>query len=234
LQEDADELESMLEFLRARGALGRFWPRLRSKPQQRDETINEVRVAKYLESLGHPVTDWNEPEDAPGYNVEFAVSSGGNRSAVVEVKSPGWEAELTEAERKQGRTRKPKYIGIRGGAAGPVLVIRRAVEKARPKFSGRVPSIVVVSDDCFLNLGEWGWGPLQMALIQNTLAYGDGHFNRSEYANLGAVCIFWTALYWGQRLEYKSLCLANPNAAQSAAVPTDLVAKLSTKRIACA
>lgn len=233
--EYADECESLLEFLHDHSALDRFWPRLRSKRQQRDEAINEVRAARYLESLGHPVTDWNEPEDAPGYNVEFAVSVGTNRSAFVEVKSPGWEAELTEEQRKQGRAQQPKYIGIQGGAAGPVQVIRRAVEKARPKFSGNAPSIVVVSDDCFLNLGEWGWGPLQMALLQKSIAYGDGLFHKSEFANLGAVCLFWNVLYLGKGLiEYKSLCLANPNAAQSAAVPADLVARLSTKRIACA
>ncbi len=221
----------MLEFLRDHSALDRFWPRLCSKKQQRDEAISEIRVARYLASVGYPVTDWNEPEDAPGHYVEFAISLGETRNALVEVKSPGWESELTEAERKQGRTKQPKYIGIQGGAAGPVQVIRRAVDKACPKFSGNMPSIVVVSDDCFLNLGEWGWGPLQMALLQKSIAYGDGLFHRSEYANIGAVCLFWPQAYWGKILQYKSLCMANPNAAQTAAVPVDMVARLSTKLI---
>jgi hypothetical protein len=234
-QEYADECESLLEFALDHGALNRFLPRLRAKKQQRDEAMNEIRVARYLASRGYPVTDWNEPEDAPGYNVEFAVALDAGSSAVVEVKSPGWEAELTDAQRKQGRARQPKYIGIEGGAAGPVQVIRRAVDKALPKFSGNVPSIVVVSDDCRVNLGEWGWGPLQMALLQKSAAWGDGLFHKSEYANLGAVCLFWEVLYVGRSLECKSLFMANPNAVPSAAVPADMVARLSTKPVsACA
>jgi len=229
-QDYADECESLLEFIRTRGALDRFWPRLCSKSQQRDETLNEIRVARHLEDAGYPVVDWNEPVDAPGYSVEFAVSLGQSPNGFVEVKSPGWEAELSDAERRQGRSRLPKYIGSRGGAAGPVQVIRRAVEKARPKFSGNAPSVVVVSDDCFLNLGEWGWGPLQMALSQRSIGWGDGLFHESKYANVGAVCLFWVASYWGRSLEYKSLCMTNPNAAR-AAVPSDFATRLSTKLV---
>jgi hypothetical protein len=226
-QDFADECESLLGFLQNHGALDRFWPRLCSKPQQRDEAINEIRVAYYLDSVGYPVIDWNEPVDAAGYSVEFAVSLGSPRYAFVEVKSPGWESELSDAERKQGRAKQPKYIGIHGGAAGPVQVIRRAVEKARPKFSGNAPSIVVVSDDCFVNLGEWGWEPLQMALLQKSVAYGKGLFHGPEYANVGAVCLFWIA----SSFKYKSLCMVNPNAVPMAVVPADLATRLSTRPI---
>jgi hypothetical protein len=210
-QDFADECETLLEFLRVRGALDRYWPRLRARRQQRDEAINEMRVAHYLESAGYPVSDWSEPQDAPGYNVEFAISLSDARSAVVEVKSPGWESELSEPERKQGRAQQPKFIGGRGGPSGPVGVIRRAVEKARPKFSGSIPSLVVISDDCFVNLGEWGWGPLQMALSRASAAYGAGLFQKDEFANVGAVCTFWLPSYFGKGIEHKSICMANPS-----------------------
>lgn len=134
----ANECESLLEFLHGHGALDRFRPRLRSKKQQRDEALNEIRVAYFLQSIGHPVTAW-EPEDALGYNVEYAVSLGAAGNAFVEVKSPGWESEITDAERMLGRLKQPKDINLEGRAADPIGVLRRTVEKARPKFSGKVP-----------------------------------------------------------------------------------------------
>jgi hypothetical protein len=225
----ADELEVLLAYLDRNGALSRYQPRLRARAQQRDEAINEIRVAFHLDALGYPVVDWSEPQDAPGHNVEYAVALPAGSRGYVEVKSPGWESELTDAERMQGRTKQPKYIGIEGGAAGPVEVIRRAVEKARPKFSRTVPSLVVISDDCFVNLAEWSYGPEQIALTGCTIAYGDGLFRRPQYAVLGAVCLFRVLAYVGQPISYQSLCLANPNALPGAVVPAEMIARLSAK-----
>lgn len=230
MQDFADECESLLAFLRDRGALSRFWPRLLSRSQQRDEALNEIRVARYLEECGYPVIDWNEPRDAPGSNVEFTVSLGNGPDGFVEVKSPGWEAELSESERRHGRAKQPKYVGMRGGLAGPVQVIRRTVEKARPKFSGNAPSLIVIADDCFVNLGEWGWWPFQMALTTKAIAWGDGLFHKPEYANIGAVSLFWVRVR-GHAVEYNSLCLANPHATASAAMPAELVRRLCTKPV---
>src|SRR5438128_2474411 len=91
----ADECERVLEFLGDQGETGRFWPRLSSKKQQRDEALNEVRVAHYLDSIGYPVVAW-EPVDAPPYNTEFSVSLGNSKPVFIEVKSPGWEGEITD------------------------------------------------------------------------------------------------------------------------------------------
>jgi hypothetical protein len=49
-------------------------------------------------------------------------------------------------------------VDLEARAADPVGVIRRTVEKARPKFTGSTPSLLVIADDCFVNLGEWGMG----------------------------------------------------------------------------
>jgi hypothetical protein len=221
----------LLKFLHDNGALERFWSRLRSKAQQRDETLNEIRVAYFLYSAGYPVVDW-EPEDAGGHKLEFAVAIP-HQQMLVEVKSPGWEAELSQEQRMAGRPSQPKYrIGAsEGGAAGPVQVIRRTVQKARPKFSGKQPSIVVLSDDCRVNLGEWGWGPLQMALTQDCVGgYGPGLFHDPLYSVIGAVCLFWAVSVFGQRgIEYHSRCVANPKALPEAVVPQDVVSRLITK-----
>lgn len=221
--------------MRDNGALERYWPRLRSKAQQRDETVNEIRVAYFLQSVGYPLVDW-EPEDAGGHKLEFAVANPTERQKIlVEVKSPGWEAELSDAERTAGRASQPKYRAdiIEGGPAGPVQVIRRTIKKAHPKFSGNQPSIVVVSDDCRVNLGEWGWGPLQMALSQNCVGgYGPGFFNDPAYSAIGAVCLFRAVSLFGQRgIKYHSLCAANPNALRTAVVPQNLVSLLITKPV---
>ena len=219
----ADECERLLQFLQTHNQLDRYWPRLIAKRQQRDEALNEMRVAWFLESLGYSVSDW-EPTDAPGFKVEFAVNTGPHQKAFVEVKSPGWESELTEAERKNGRTKPPKYIDMEGRAAGPIQLIQRTVAKAGPKFTGKSPSLIIVSDDCFVNLGDWGWGPLQIALTQNSIAWGEGLFCQFRYNHVGAVGLCWL----GQGAQYRSICIANPNAILTATLPSDMVAKLTT------
>ena len=59
---------------------------------------------------------------------------------MVEVKSPGWESELSEQERNEGRTKQDKYAEIEARVAGPLEVVRAAVTKALRKFSGSAPS----------------------------------------------------------------------------------------------
>jgi hypothetical protein len=224
----ADECEHLLEFLLAKGKLDHCWPRLCSKKQQRDETLNEIRVAYYLDSVGYSVVAW-EPVDVPGANVEFSVASDTGGPVLVEVKSPGWEAELSDEERRGGRAKQEKYMGIEARAAGPIQVIRRTVEKARPKFSGKAPAPVVISDDCFVSLGSWGWGPMQMALTQSSLGWGDGLFRDPKYSNIGAVCLFWiTRVTNREGLRWGSLCMPNPNARPTAALPAELVRLLQT------
>jgi hypothetical protein len=231
-QDWADECESLLTFLSDGGVLERFWPRLCAKAQQRDETINEIRVGYLLHLAGYPVVDW-EPQDAGGRTLEYAVAISQQRKMLVEVKSPGWEAQLSESERKAGRASQPKYRAdiIEGGPADPVQVIRRTVEKARPKFSGNQPGIVVPSDDCRVNLGEWGWGPLQMALSQNCVGgYGPGLFHEPAYSVIGAVCLFWSVSVSGRGgIEYHALCMRNPNAVPTAVVPQEVETLLTTK-----
>jgi hypothetical protein len=68
--------------------------------------------------------------------------------------------------------------------------------------------------DEFVNLNEWGWWPLQMALAQNTTGgYGPGLFLDSAYSVIGAVSLFRSVSYLSRSgVEYHSLCVGNPNA----------------------
>jgi hypothetical protein len=223
----ANECERLLAFVQASGQLQRFWPRLTAKKQQRDEALNELRVAQVLFGFGYPILGW-EVTDAAPLNVEFEIGLSAGSTAFVEVKSPGWEGELGEAERKSGRARQEKHMNLEGRAADPVGVIRRAVEKARPKFTGSTSSLLVIADDCFVNLGEWGWGPLKLALTSKTIGYGDGLFQEVPYSVLGGVSLFRVSGVNAQDVQYSSLCLPNQNAMSSAALPNEFVSRLST------
>ena len=106
----ADECELLLGFLRDNGWLEQFWPRLLKKKDKLDEALNEVRVAYFLHSRGYGVIEL-ESQDAPGHTADFLISLGKNRTAFVEVKSPGWEGhDLTDAERRAGRAKQAKYM----------------------------------------------------------------------------------------------------------------------------
>lgn len=221
----ANECERLLAFADSQGQLQRFWPRLTAKRQQRDEALNEIRVASFLCGLGHPILGW-EVTDAPPYNVEFEIGLDVGSTALVEVKSPGWESELEYAERKSGRAKQEKYMDVEARAADPIGVIRRTVEKARPKFTGLTPSLLVIADDCFVSLGAWGWGPLTMGLTSKTIGYGDGLFHEIPYSVLGGVALFRVSGVNERDVNYSSLCLPNQNAMRTAMLPNELVSEL--------
>jgi hypothetical protein len=223
----ANECERLLAFVEACGQLQRFWPRLTAKKQQRDEALNELRVAHFLSGFGYPILGW-EVTDAAPLNVEFEIGLGAGSTAFVEVKSPGWEGELGEAERKSGRAKQEKHVNLEARAADPVGIIRRTVEKARPKFTGSIPSLLVIADDCFVNLGDWGWGPLKLALTSKTIGYGDGLFQEIPYSVLGGVSLFRVSGVNERYVKYSSLCLPNQNAMSLAVLPNELVSHLST------
>ena len=221
----ADECERLLTFVDGHGQLSRFWPRLVGRPQQRDEALNEMRVAYFFEQSGFPIIGW-EVVDALPYNVEFEISTGGGKTAYVEVKSPGWESELSEAEIKAGRARQDKYDD-KARAVGPEEVVRRTVKKAMPKFTGKVPSLIVISDDCFVNIGTWGTGPVTMALTEQSATYGPGVFRDPAYATVGGVCLFWMRRVAEGELVFASVCVTNPWALPTAVLPDELVAKIA-------
>lgn len=223
----AAECEKLLAFADGDGQLKRFWPRLTARKHERDDALAEIRVARFLSDRGFPILAWEVTDVAP-QNVEFEIGLPGGSSAFVEVKSPGWEGELADAERQAGRTKQDKYMDLEARAADPIGIIRRTVAKARPKFSGSRPSLLVIADDCFVHLGEWGWGPLKMALTSRTLGYGDGLFHDVLYSVLGGVALFRVSGVGDLDVQYSSVCLPNPSAMRAAGLPESLVAAATT------
>ena len=108
------ELDVLLKFADGKGCLRRFVPNLEGRNNQRDEALNELRLAYLLENLDFSIIQW----DPPGLNGrigEFLLKSPEGTCIFTEIKSPGWESELSPEQIKAGRTKLPKYIGL-GGA----------------------------------------------------------------------------------------------------------------------
>lgn len=161
----ADEIEQVLEFAQSSGQFDRFFSRLTASKTQRDGAIQELRVAFFFQRDGFPITFW-EPAGAAGLVGEFSIGISTPPDIFVEVKSPGWESELTAQEIAASRAKQDKYPGIEGRAVAPWRNIRAAIRKAYPKFGPSRQNLLVIADDLFVNLTDWGGDlPAQMALF---------------------------------------------------------------------
>lgn len=95
----ADEVERVLSFTVARGQFDMYLPRLRGRWKEFASALAELRVAFYLDRNQFRVTGW-EPIGAQGTKGEFLVTGPSRISTFLEVKSPGWEGELSDEEKK--------------------------------------------------------------------------------------------------------------------------------------
>lgn len=225
------ELEGLLGFVQAHNRLDSFWPRLTSaRPQERDDAVQELRVARFLTSNGFPIVQW-EPPGNGHFIGEFSVSVLGN-PVFVEVKSPGWEGQLSQAERDAGRAQLQKYQGIEGGADDPWRAVRMSIRKAYPKFHPNQANLLVIADDRFMTLATWGDLPAEQALFIASTALGEvGYFTTRDFENLGGVALFKSESVVGQSLSYTFLLYANPMARAEASLPDAFIAAFARKRV---
>ena len=225
----ADEHETWLEFINGKGQLGRFIPRLRDRAAQRDETLAEIGVAYFLERhSGLPIAQW-EPQGTRGtgeFGVALPFRDGGDM--FVEVKSPGWEAEVPRIPgSKSPRLSQPKHIHAQGGWTAPWRSIRDAVKKAYPKMPDSMPTLLVIQDDLMVPLHSWlstvdialycprGRGkhdPASSYLAEN------GCFVGSDFERLGAVGIL-NIEYHFDGTRYRFTLFANPHCFDAVSVP---------------
>lgn len=224
----ADEVEKWLHFLRERGALTFYLPRLRDRAARRDEALSEIKVAYFLETrCGLPIIEW-EPSGACGQKGEFLVGLRSGGRMFVEVKSPGWEAEVFAAQGPcSPRLRMPKYLDGEGGSTDPVTPVRKAVAKAYPKLPESMPTLLIIADDLKVALNSWP-DTVEIALYCEraegyTAGYlaEDGCFVGQRYERLGAVGILNVELK-GASPEYRFTLFRNPGALPSVALPPDV------------
>jgi hypothetical protein len=149
----ADEVERVFSYAHAKGRFTvPYLSRLIGGRNQRDSALEELRVAFFFHRNSFRVTEW-EPVGAGGREGEFMISGPSSIGKIfVEVKSPGWEFELTLQERGARRPPRPKLIIGEARSYDPQAAIRFAVQKAYPKFKPDQPNLLVIADDLFVSL----------------------------------------------------------------------------------
>jgi hypothetical protein len=223
--EASRELDVLLQFADERGQAAKFVSRLETRNHNRDETLNELRVAYWFDQHGFPILQW----DPPGLNGmvgEYLIDSPENVPVFVELKSPGWEGDLTEAEQRTGRTTQPKYRDGDGGAFGNWQPIQRCIEspKTYSKFTSMQPNLLVIADDLKVSLID---SPehVDIALYVKHSGYGKtGYFTSSQFENIGGLAIFGAEkLLERDGIEYEFRIFDNPFALPSTKLPDSLL-----------
>src|SRR5256885_49696 len=103
----ADEAERLFSFAQTRGVFEMYLKELCASRNQRDSAIAELRVAYFLDRNHFRIVEWR-PVGHAYKEGEFIARCPSGEEIFVEVKSPGWESELSESEIRAGRAREEK------------------------------------------------------------------------------------------------------------------------------
>ena len=181
------EVERILSFTQVQGQFEHYVGALKGNKSQRKSALMELRAAFYFARNSFPINQWN-PVGAKSREGEYLLGCPSGADIFTEVKSPGWESELTEEERSARRTVQPKYIDGEARSVAPWQAIQFAVEKAYPKFLPNIPNLLVLADDLFIGL-EHGTDT-QVGMARYSRHY-EGCFTDGRNERLGGVGIFW-------------------------------------------
>lgn len=223
----ADEHERWLQFLDAKRRLGNYLPRLRGRAHNRDEALAEIATAYFLDRhCGLAIDQW-EPPGLGHRQGEFLVRLPGGRPTFVEVKSPGWEAEIAQvAGGPTPRLYQPKYQAGEGGATAPWASVRHAVKKAHPQLPDTLPTLLVIHDDLKVGLNDWLtnveiglYCPRGRGIHPTGYLAEDGCFVGPTYPNLGAVGVLNVNFPVGEGVRYRFTLFDNPHGVAAVAVP---------------
>jgi hypothetical protein len=149
------ELDELLHFADLNGYLGRFIGNLESKDRQRDKALNELRLAYLCRLLGFGIPLW-DPPGANGMTGEFLLSWPSDPDVFVEIKSRGWESELTQAQKDAGMAKLLKYEVWQGGAVGNWQAVHACISAPNcyPKFTSCQPNLLIMADDLNVSLHD--------------------------------------------------------------------------------
>lgn len=180
-------------------------------------------MAYLLHHSKFPIVQW-EPPGLGGKVGEYLIASSEGQRVFVEVKSPGWEGELSDSARSAGRAKQPKYQRGEGGSFGNWEPLQKCLASHRtyPKFAPTQPNLLVIADDLRVPLQD-SLEHVEIALYADHKGYGEiGYFTSATFENLGGVGIF-RALLVGHRIVYKFKLFDNPFALPSVKLPDSLV-----------
>jgi hypothetical protein len=216
------ELDALLHFANQNGYLWRFVPTLEARDRQRDKFLNELRLAYFFRSLGFVITEW-EPPGAHGKKGEFNLAVPGEPSVFVEVKSRGWESELSEPQLKAGLAKLPKYEVWRGGAIGNWKAVHECISsgKTYPKFLPTQPNLLIIADDLQVSLHDT-LSQVKAALFGEKSFYEeDGYFTTNRFENIGGLGVFnYHSKAQSRGVEYDFIVYLNPNALPATQLPS--------------
>jgi hypothetical protein len=220
------ELDILLKFADEKSAcLQRFRPNIEARDKQRNKALSELRLAYLLENMGFPITAWDRP--GAGNKIgEFLLDSPEKISIFTEIKSPGWESELSKEQIAAGRADQPKYIGLQGGAVGNWRPVHRciAADNCYPKFTNNQPSLLIVCDDLMLPLHE-SLHHVEGAVYGTKAQFEeDGYFTTNRFENIGGLGVFYP-VSTGARdgLEYRLIVYENHCALPATKLPPSLL-----------
>lgn len=215
----SDEVERVFGFGLSQDQFGVYLPRLRGRWNQFESALAELRVAFYLHRNQFRIKTW-EPYGARGVRGEgeFSIAGPSGVPVFVEVKSPGWEGEVSEEEIRRGRLEQPKNLYCEARAVAPWMKIQFAIEKAYKKFRSDGRNLLVVADDLFVGLQLATEMHVGMALYE---PHTMGCFTGGLYEKLGGVGVFWVENN-GQEIWYEMRMYLNPCAIASCSIPEDM------------
>jgi hypothetical protein len=182
-QKFADEFERLLQFAENNGVLPMYTKELCARAAQRDSAIEELRVAMLIADAGFSIGTWR-PAGLGTREGEFLVRTRAGETVFVEVKSPGWEGQISANDRAAGRLKQPKYRDTEAFWVNNGPPLAYAVEKAYPKFAPSSANLLVISDDLHFPLG---FGT-SLWVVQALYSDG-GKFVDTRYENLGGIGI---------------------------------------------
>jgi hypothetical protein len=198
---------------------------LESIDRQRDKAFNELRTAYLFRNLGFSIPQW-DPPGANGKIGEFTLGTPEGQSVFVELKSRGWESELSDAQKKAGLAKSGKYEVWKGGAIGNWQAVHEciAADNCYPKFVPTCSNLLVMADDLRVSLGDTLF-QVQQALFGEARFYGeDGYFTTNRFENIGGLGIFNSFSQAPSRgMEYEFIVFENPMALPATKVPPSIL-----------
>jgi len=228
------ELQKWLQYTKNKGWFDEYLPRLTKMDiNKRDEALDEILAAYFLEEKMHFVVKDRDPKGANGKRGEFILVAE-ETDIFCEVKSPGWESEIVKKEGvHSSRLSTSKYLSVEARWGDDSAAIKATVDKAYEKLPNDKPSLLIIVDDF--------WRPLfhpttfkitiYYALYYETIPepYKDppsGCFAIKDYKNLSGILFLKSQIRNNDFIYSNRLCL---NKHALCTFPSQLLTSLNGK-----